>query len=483
MERIGQARKAEGVLDMIWKKEICRVVLAAAFGIAVCGTALADDNTFVQGTTVNGLGVSGMTVDEAADHIKTFYSNDYQLKINERNGVQEVIKGSDIGFAVGLPDGYLQGLLDEQNAGGRASGPDVNSRFRVELSNSYSEELLTEKINSLNCISGSNLVQAADAHVSAYEEGKPFEIVKEVRGTNADPERTAAAVRNAVATGATELSLEDAGCYYEIKVTADSEELKNLCDTMNRCREMTITYKIGESQELLDSATICSWLLGTQDGEIQVDMEKAAAFVKTLADTYDTSGTTRSFWTVTGRVVEVTGPYGWKIDQAGETAALAAMIRTGQTQEREPQYASTAVTRTSEAGPEWGNTYAEVDLTNQHVYMIKDGQLVWDAPCVTGNASKGYDTPAGFYSLAYKERDRVLRGTKRADGTYEYESPVSYWMPFNGGIGFHDANWRGSFGGTIYKTNGSHGCVNLPPSKAAALYDLVYKGMPVICYQ
>ena len=104
------------------------------------------------------------------------------------------------------------------------------------------------------------------------------------------------------------------------------------------------------------------------------------------------------------------------------------------------------------------------------------------AACVTGNLSKDYDTPPGIFPLTYKERDRVLRGAKRADGTYEYESPVSYWMPFNGGIGLHDANWRSSFGGEIYKTSGSHGCVNLPPSAVPALYEMVYKGMPVICY-
>ena len=156
------------------------------------------------------------------------------------------------------------------------------------------------------------------------------------------------------------------------------------------------------------------------------------------------------------------------------------MIRTGQTQSREPQYAQTAVDHSAQ---EWGTTYVEVDLTGQHVYMTKDGSVVWDAPCVTGNVSKNYTTPAGLYSLTYKERDRVLRGAKKADGTYEYESPVSYWMPFNGGIGFHDATWRSKFGGTIYQNSGSHGCVNLPPEKAKLLYDLVYKGIPVICYQ
>ncbi len=66
--------------------------------------------------------------------------------------------------------------------------------------------------------------------------------------------------------------------------------------------------------------------------------------------------------------------------------------------------------------------------------MFQEGNLVWDAPCVTGNISKNYDTPAGIYSLTYKEKDRILRGAKKADGTYEYESHVDYWMPFNGAL-------------------------------------------------
>ncbi len=64
----------------------------------------------------------------------------------------------------------------------------------------------------------------------------------------------------------------------------------------------------------------------------------------------------------------------------------------------------------------------------------------------------------------------------------DYETPVTYWMPFIGelGIGFHDASWRSSFGGDIYKNSGSHGCVNLPVSAAEQLFNIVYDGMPVI---
>ena len=132
-----------------------------------------------------------------------------------------------------------------------------------------------------------------------------------------------------------------------------------------------------------------------------------------MASRRDTAGTARIFHTAAGKDVELTGPYGWKIDVAGEVQALAALIQAGPAAgpvDREPVYAMTAASRTA---PDWGNTYAEVDLTGQHVYMFQEGNLVWDAPCVTGNISKNYDTPAGIYSLTYKEKDRILREPRR----------------------------------------------------------------------
>ena len=95
---------------------------------------------------------------------------------------------------------------------------------------------------------------------------------------------------------------------------------------------------------------------------------------------------------------------------------------------------------------------------------------------MSGNVSKGHTTPPGIFALTYKQRDAGLKG----EG---YASPVKFWMPFNGGIGFHDASWRSSFGGSIYKTGGSHGCVNMPYAAAKELFENVYAGMPVICYE
>ena len=194
--------------------------------------------------------------------------------------------------------------------------------------------------------------------------------------------------------------------------------------------------------------------------------------MKSLADKYDTAGKPHAFRTASGQDVTITGPYGWKIDQAAETQSLIAAIQTCQSSEREPVYAQTAASRT---GNDYGMTYVEVDLGNQHLYLVENGKCILDTPFVSGNVSKGWTTPPGIFGLYYKQKDKVLRGE-------DYETPVKYWMPFNGGIGLHDADWRGSFGGTIYKTNGSHGCINLPPAKAAIVYDHVYKNMPIICH-
>ena len=128
------------------------------------------------------------------------------------------------------------------------------------------------------------------------------------------------------------------------------------------------------------------------------------------------------------------------------------------------------------------NTRIELDITEQRVLMYVDGECILDTPCVTGNVADGCSTPTGVYYLYYKERNAVLRGSN-SDGS-KYASPVDYWMPFNGGIGFHDASWRnGVFGGEIYKTDGSHGCVNMPHEAAKILYENISTSIPILVYE
>lgn len=166
------------------------------------------------------------------------------------------------------------------------------------------------------------------------------------------------------------------------------------------------------------------------------------------------------------------GDYGWKMDKEAEAEALKEHIKKGEVLTKEPAYSQTANSR---AGNDYGDTYVEVNLTAQHMYYYKNGSLVVETDFVSGNDAKGWSTPPGAFGLYYKQRDKTLRG----EG---YATPVSFWMPFNGGVGFHDANWRRDFGGNYYKRGGSHGCVNMPYSAAQTLFENIEAGCAVLVY-
>ena len=121
-----------------------------------------------------------------------------------------------------------------------------------------------------------------------------------------------------------------------------------------------------------------------------------------------------------------------------------------------------------------GLTYIDISIEKQRVILFENGRKAMESACVTGTPNRERATHYGSFRINYKQRNRILRGSQKL-----YEAFVSYWMPFDGGIGLHDATWRGSFGGNIYKANGSHGCINLPPAFAKQLYERVTVGMPV----
>ena len=115
-----------------------------------------------------------------------------------------------------------------------------------------------------------------------------------------------------------------------------------------------------------------------------------------------------------------------------------------------------------------------LSISKQNLKLFQDGKLTMNVPVITGKKGT-YDTPTGHYKLyvSSKETSRYLRG-KNEDGT-NYNAYVDYWMPFNGGIGFHDADWRSinQYNTETYKTSGSHGCVNMQKQDAAKLYNTI----------
>ena len=128
--------------------------------------------------------------------------------------------------------------------------------------------------------------------------------------------------------------------------------------------------------------------------------------------------------------------------------------------------------RRASYGPYNYKKYILVDISDQTLKYYVKGKVKLKSKVVTGG--RGCGTPTGRFKLHHKARNVNLTGPG-------YVSHVNYWMPFIGqSYGMHDASWRSQFGGSIYKYNGSHGCVNMPRSKVSKLYKMVPNGTRVI---
>lgn len=453
------------------------VVIGAVTALAAAGagaglylyTGKQYETVFFPHTVINGHDVSNKTTEEVKSLIAAGIEG-YTLTIKGREGVTEQITGEEIGLH-SVFDGSLEEYLEAQEP--LKWWQSQGAEYEISTMIAYDEEKLEEKIGSLSCLSGENAREPQDAYVSEYEPGQGFRVVPEEPGTILDPDKVAAGIRDAVMNLKTELNLEELDAYKKAKRTSEDEELKARAEYLNRYADMTVTYLFGDEREVLDGDTIVPWMSVGEDGQVSFDAEQIASYVKGLASKYDTAYQEKTLKTSYGSTVNISkGFYGWRMNQGKEAEELYSVLQSGESQTREPVYTQTA---NSHGANDYGNTYVEINLTAQHLFFYKDGDLVIESDFVSGNHARGYDTPSGAYPLTYKQRDAVLKGAN-------YRTPVKYWMPFNGNIGMHDANWRGSFGGKIYMTNGSHGCINLPPSVAKVIFENITQGTPVLCY-
>ncbi len=313
-----------------------------------------------------------------------------------------------------------------------------------------------------------------------------------------DLDRAFAQVKESVAAGQYEINIDALDCFYDLPATQEQEELRALWERLDAFQNCDIVYDMGAEKVPLDPVQTAQflryesreerqgpWELTIEcpvldaEGRFVLDEEKVRAFVARLAEQYDTYGKERAFRSTRGDRVTVPGggTYGTTLDQEAEVAflmghLLSEEVHTGEIKPHVPSYERQGLARGAD---DIGSTYIEVDMTEQRLYYYEEGELLLETDVVTGNTSRRMGTPQGVNYVYGKQKHRVLRGPG-------YATPVDYWMPVKGNVGIHDADWRDEFGGAIYQTNGSHGCINVPPDKMAELYDLVEVGTPVVMF-
>ena len=452
---------------------VIAVLLLAYGGVAIYYHSHALNHTFV-----NGSDCSNLTAAQIAS-VMDAQSQQYSLQIlgRDENGVQEeigTITAPEIGLYWKDTQIAAQELLDAQNEILWLQMLWNTENYDIKQGVSYDGDKLQEQLAQMPALQKKNMIAPENAYISEYSAtSKSYAIVPETLGTQLDTAAVKEVVDAAILGGVATVDLEEQGCYISAKVTAEDPALVKACETVNKWVSAQITYDWNDNTVVVDGNTIKDWI-ELDDKDPKLKEEAIGEFVAEQAKAYDTYGKKRKFTTVQG--VELTlssGAYGWKTDRAEETKELTENIEKGDTISKEPVYSSKGAQKGSN---DIGNSYVEIDLTNQHLYLFQDGNIVLESDFVSGNMSRaGCMTPPGVFGLTYKTRNAILRGTN-------YETPVNYWMPFNGNIGMHDATWRRSFGGTIYLTSGSHGCINLPLHVAASIYVYVSTGFPVVCY-
>lgn len=424
---------------------------------------------------VNGVNCGNLTLQEAADKVQQWYEENYSLRLLDRDGEElAVVLPSDIQMVFPVEE-QLFGILEGQNIYKwfLFVFSEEKDMREIAILPQYDMAKLQELLEQRGLFDDSRGEAPQNAYISEYqEEEKQFVIVPEQEGTLLEREITVACAAEALAGMQDSLNLYETGCFKIAEITADNEQLKRRLEELNKVAGACITYDWNGTQEILDGELIHQWMV--LDGEeITLDEEQVAAYVAQMAKEHDTYGKKRKFVTTSGLTLTLpSGAYGWKTDRNAETEALIELILEGAVTEREPIYTSQGWAKGTD---DIGDSYVEINLTDQHLYLYIDGELILETDFVSGDVANGNSTPAGVFGLTYKTRNAILRGP-------DYETPVNYWMPFNGNIGMHDATWRRSFGGDIYLTNGSHGCINLPLKMAKTIYEYMSAGFPVICY-
>ena len=456
------------------------LLLLVIAGCYYCGYTYSQTH-FLENTFINGIDVSNMTAPEV-EKILSGKAEGYELKITFRDGEVEVIDGDTIGFKV-KPDGSVDRILQSQ---------DHKEWFRcffrrtdgeVEQHTTYDPNRLKAAVAALPELQEDRMVAPKDAYIVLQD--TTFTIIPEVEGNLVDIGIVQNAATEAVSKEQTDIVVTDLeGSYKVPSVRAQDAAIVEKCDDYNQMLAGSITWNMPNGESLtVDKNTTVNWLSQDENGEYYRDEdlweENIEFWVDELARNVNTVGKDWSFHSTNrGDITISGGDYGYSVNKVKERDEVWDLLWDGETDDREPYFYSVQFNH----GSGLGGTYIEANLSSQHVWIYVDGAMVCETDCVSGNTSLGRGTPTGVFQILYKDTDVDLKGQQLANGQYSYISHVNYWMPFYGGCGFHDANWRSRFGGSIYKTDGSHGCINLPPSITPKFYGYVRSGMPVIVY-
>ena len=462
------------------------VVVALLLAVYAAG-AVVFMGRFYPNTTLGNYDMSMKPFDQAIDELESA-EKAYALSIS----------GEGFSMSITAQQGGIQ--LDSDKVIATAKGGmnpalwfvnmwgahDVTDNLTASADSTALRELLTTEIGEFNA----GQTASEDAAIVYDAESRSYKIQPEVNGSQLDAEKVVQQAITAMLTMQDTVKIGDDAVIKPHVLSSDSRLIQGAeaANKLVACDVTLVAQLANSSQDItrINADVISEWVTFDENYAPVFNEAVMSEWANALVSSLNTVGSTRTYTRGDGKQVSVSGgDYGWAVDTSTLVSTIEDAVSNGSQGEIAVPCSQTGNGFTA-PGMDWG-AYCDVDLTEQHArYYDASGNLLWESGIVSGKPDSENATPTGTYYLKTHQSPSMLRGPKKEDGKYEWESEVQYWMPFVGNlIGLHDASWQPSSvfsNADAYKTYGSHGCVNLPTDKAAEIYGISQNGDPVIVH-
>lgn len=299
-----------------------------------------------------------------------------------------------------------------------------------------------------------------------------YEIIPETEGTHINRVNLYSAIHSAIRNHSQNINLITENCYTLPTVWKDDERMNELMNEANEFIKMKIIFQLTDDTSIEVPQKFLIDISEIKDGNFVVDKEKILEWVNGWVDEWNTVGTTRTFKTSKETTISISPGWrdsykGWEANKENLYNQLIQVLDNRQVDNTiNVKWNSKGVTL-FEPDNDFGNTYIEISIDNQHMWFYKNGELILDTPVVTGCVKDGHSSPRGMFKVLGTATDYTMHGSF---GTAFCQYMIrTTWS----GILIHDAHWRSHYGGKIYLTNGSHGCINTPLKAMIQLYNEV----------
>lgn len=461
--------------NKIHKRILITVVIILLLSIAYSAGIGYYANRFQANTKFGSIDISNLTLPKAQEKVEQDF-NKKQVKLEENGKELGTITMADLDGKVNTEE-ILKKVYNSQDPNTWIVGFFTSHKYgNVLMDNVEIEDKKVDEALSKIGLNNEDRTSPVSAQIE-YADGTGYYVEDEKGGDQLDIEAVKKELLNSIQTGRKELEINT--LYLQPKVKAKDEIVADTMAAIDKASDTKITLDISGDEVTIPKEDILAWMAFDDNNRIVFDQDKITSYIDDLNKKYATYDKVRQFHSTLRGLVDVQpGTLGWSIDTEAESAKIATELASGTDVNREVSVVGSGYNAN---GDDIGNSYIEVDLQNQMMFIYKNGEEVLQTPIVSGFGGSTETVP-GAYSLWNKEENATLVGRNQQTGN-DYRQPVSYWLPFDDtGQGIHDANWQSNFGGNVYMYAGSQGCINTPPGTMPEVFALAEVGMPVIVF-